>query len=284
MMGYGTILSYLATEKQAAATLAAASVLARHSNAHLTGLYVVPLMRLYATSPYGGADVTAKLMEQHEAYHAAQSGVIRALFERTMAAEAFPSEWALADSPYVDPLETIMDRGRSAELIIAMPDDPDAPDYVGSAIAERLMLQSGRPVLLVPPHRPVERIGRDVTVAWNGSREAARAVFDAMPLLREAEMVHLVWVDPRVAPGDSPSRAADAIAATLARSGVTCESVQASSQDHQVGEELLARIADYGSDLLVMGGYGHSRFHQWIFGGVTRQILNAMPVPVLMTH
>jgi nucleotide-binding universal stress UspA family protein len=97
-------------------------------------------------------------------------------------------------------------------------------------------------------------------------------------------MVHLVWVDPRVEAGESPSRAADAIAATLARLGVNCEAVQAASQDHEVGAELLQRVADYGSDLLVMGGYGHSRFHQWVFGGATRKVLGAMPVPVLMSH
>lgn len=283
-MGYGTILAYLATEKQTPATIAAASILARRSNAHLTGLYVVPLMRLYATSPYGGAEVTGRLLEQHEAFHAAQSGAIRTQFERATAAESFATEWVLADSPYVDPLETIMERARTAELIVAMPDDPDEPDHVGTAIGERLMLQSGRPVLLVPPRMQVTEIGREVTIAWNGSRESARAVFDALPLLRDAEMVHLVWVDPRVEPGESPSRAADALAATLARSGVTCEAVQASSQDHEVGAEILARIADYGSDLLVMGGYGHSRFHQWVFGGVTRKIMSTMPVPVLMAH
>lgn len=283
-MGYGTILAYLADQGQAPATIAAASILARRSNAHLTGLYVVPLMRLYASAPYGGGDATAQLLEQHEAYHAAQAGAVRALFERATAGETFPAEWAVADSALVDPLQTIVERGRSAELIVVAQDDPEDPDRVGAAIGERLMVSAGRPVLLVPPGKAVATIGRDITVGWNGSREAARAVFDAMPLLREAEMVHLVWVDPQVEPGESPSRAADAMAATLARSGVACEAVQGTAAGRDAGEELLQRVADYGSDLLVMGGYGHSRFHQWVFGGVTRRVLGAMPVPVLMSH
>ena len=283
-MGYGTILAYLADEERAKAAISAAAILARGNNAHLAGLYVVPLMRLYAASPYGGADVTAKLMEQHENFHAGLSGKVHSLFEQALAAEAFPTEWILADSPSVDPLATIMDHGRAAELIIAVPDGPGGHDGPDSAIAERLMVESGRPVLLVPGSGPKESIGRDITVAWNGSRESARAVFDALPLLTEAEMVHLVWVDPTVQAGESPSRAGDAIAATLSRRGVNCESVQASSGGREVSEELLGRVSDYGSDLLVMGGYGRSRFRELIFGGVTRQVLSDMPVPVLMSH
>jgi nucleotide-binding universal stress UspA family protein len=283
MMGYRTILTYLPNEWQAAAAIEAAAVLARRSNAHLTGLYVVPLMRLYATAPYGGADATAELLAQHEAFHAAQAEAVRALFERKVAGDTFTAAWAKVDSSFVDPLETIMEHGRTAELIVATQDDPEEPD-MATGIAQRLMMNVGRPVLMVPARATVTSIGRDITVGWNGSRESARAVFDALPLLREAEMVHLVWVDPRVDPGESPSRAADALAATLARSGVTCEAVQGSSQGRDVGDELLQRVADYGSDLLVMGGYGHSRLHQWVFGGVTRKVLATMPVPVLMSH
>lgn len=283
-MGYGTVLAYLPDEERARAALAAAAILARGSNAHLTGLYVVPLMRLYAASPYGGADVTAKLMEQHEAFHAAHSGKVRDLFEQLLAGEAFPTEWVLVDSPNVDPLPTIIEHGRVAELIVAVPDsagDDNGPD---SVVAERLMVEAGRPVMLVPRNFAQDSIGRDITVAWNGSRESARAVFDALPLLRQAEMVHVVWVDPEVQAGESPSRAGDAIAATLSRRGVTCEAVQATASGRSVGDELLERTTDYGSDLLVMGGYGRSRFRELIFGGVTRQVLGAMPVPVLMSH
>lgn len=283
-MGYGTILAYLPDEERAKVATSAAATLARRNNAHLTGLYVVPLMRLYSASPYGGADVTAKLMEQHEAHHAAVSGTVRSTFEQMLAAETFPTEWVLADSPNVDPLATIMTHGRAAELIVAVPDGPDGVDGPDSAVAERLMVEAGRPVLLVPASGAKDSIGRDITVAWNGSRESARAVFDALPLLTEAEMVHLVWVDPAVQAGESASRAGDAIAATLARRGVNCESVQASSGGRDVGEELFGRVADYGSDLLVMGGYGRSRFRELIFGGVTRQVLSEMTVPVLMSH
>lgn len=283
-MGYGTIIAYLANEKQAKATIDAAKMLAQTGNAHLIGLYVVPLMRLYAAAPYDTAGVTAKLMEQHAAWHAAQSGKVRDMFDHAMAAETFPSEWMLADSPYVDPLQSIIERARTADLVVAVPDDPSDSDSQDSAIAERLMLEAGRPVLMVPPKGVSGTIGRDITVAWNGSRESARAVFDALPLLQAAEIVHLVWIDPRVDPGDSPSRAADELAAALARHGVTCEAVAAASSDSRVGDELMTRISDYGSDLLVMGGYGHSRFHEWAFGGVTRRILTTMPVPVLMSH
>ncbi|MEZ5668264.1 MAG: universal stress protein [Alphaproteobacteria bacterium] len=283
-MGYKTILTYLANEKQAPQAMAAASLLAQRSNAHLTGLYVIPAMRLYVASPYGGVDVTAKLMEQHRAWHEAESAKVRAQFDKAMAGATHPGEWFLADTLHVDPLETIMAHGRNCELIVATQDDPKREDVADERIAERLMMEAGRPVLLVPAGAPVTTIGTDITVGWNGSRESARAVFDALPLLKAARMVHIVWVDPRVETDESPSRAADALAASLAHHGVTCEAVEAASQDHTVGDELLARVADYGSDLLVMGGYGQSRFRELVFGGVTRKVLGSVPVPVLMSH
>jgi nucleotide-binding universal stress UspA family protein len=279
-MGYATILASLASEAHAPATLAAAAMLARSGNAHLTGLYVTPAMRLYVASPYGDVDVTARLLEQHRKFHEDECGKVRALFEKTVDGETFGHAWRNADSPHIDPLETIMQHARACGLVVA---HNPARDDDGERLGERLVMECGRPVLLVPAGDAPQTLGRDVTVAWNGTRESARAMFDALPLLREAEMVHLLWVDPPVGPSEDASRAADSVAASLAHAGVTCEAVVASAQK-AVGDEILGRVADYGSDLLVMGGYGHSRFRQLVFGGVTRQVLSDMPVPVLMSH
>ena len=283
-VAFNTILAFLASADQAPPAIAAANMLARRRNAHLTGLYVIPALRILAASPYGGVDTTAQLMAQHQAWHQKESDKVRVLFDAATAGETHPSEWATAESRHSDPLEAIMTRGRVNQLIVATQDDPRHSDTGDDRIAERLMVESGRPVLLVPGGEPVTAIGRDITIAWNGSRESSRAVYDALPLLQDAETVQIVCVDPRVDPGESPSRAADGLAAALAHCGVTCEAVEAASQDHSVGCEILSRVADRGSDLLVMGGYGQSRFREFVFGGVTREVLGALPVPVLMAH
>lgn len=280
-MGYATILASLDREAHAPATLAAANLLAGGGNAHLTGLYVTPAMRLYVASPYGDVDVTARLLEQHRKFHQDESGRVGALFEKAVSGATFAHEWRSVESPHIDPLETIMQHARACELVVA---HNPAKDEDGERIGERLVMECGRPVLLVPAGDPPQSVGRDVTVAWNGTRESARAVFDALPVLREAKMVHLVWVDPQVGADEAASRAVDAVAAALAHAGVTCEAVAASAQSGTVGDEILGRVADYGSDLLVMGGYGHSRFRQLVFGGVTRRVLADMTVPVLMSH
>ncbi len=126
--------------------------------------------------------------------------------------------------------------------------------------------------------------GRRVLIAWNGSREACRAVTDAMPFLTAAEHVTVMAVNPMVderGHGEAPG--AD-LAAFLAHHGVNVEAQADRTPVRDIGEELLSRVADDEADLLVMGAWGHSRAREWVMGGVTRTMLSAMTVPVLMTH
>ncbi len=227
--------------------------------------------------------MTAQLIEQNRAYHESAGGKIKVLFEAAFADEDVQAEWRFTETLRVSPLPEIVDQGRAVELIM-MPllgeTDEVAED---SRIAERLMMECGRPVLILPSG-DFASIGTDITVGWNASREAARAVFDALPLLRQADNVHIVWVDPRLPAGQSVSRAADDIAASLSRAGVHCEAVEAAAGGGSVGAELLNRARDYGSDLIVAGGYGRTRFREMIFGGTTRHLLDNATVPLLMSH
>ena len=119
-----------------------------------------------------------------------------------------------------------------------------------------------------------------IVIAWNASREAARAVADAMPLLQGAREVSVLAVTP---PKHDQVPGMD-IARHLASHDVRADVVVREAPDPDVPEEILNFIADRGGDLLVMGCYGHARFHEMIFGGVTRSILRSMSVPVLMSH
>ena len=121
-------------------------------------------------------------------------------------------------------------------------------------------------------------------LAWDAGREAARAVSDAMPFLERAEQVTVMAVNPSSGEGDHGEEPGADIALHLARHGVKAEVHQTESPDISVGDELLSRIADDGSDMLVMGAYGHTRLRELVLGGVTRSILEQMTVPVLMSH
>ncbi|MBN8909554.1 MAG: universal stress protein, partial [Rhodospirillales bacterium] len=121
-------------------------------------------------------------------------------------------------------------------------------------------------------------------VAWNASREAARAVNDALPLLEGAKLVTVVAINPRQGIGGHGDVPAADIVLHLARHGVKAEAAHTVANDISDGEALLSYAADLGVDLIVAGAYGHSRAREMVFGGVTRTLLSEMTVPVFLSH
>jgi nucleotide-binding universal stress UspA family protein len=149
-------------------------------------------------------------------------------------------------------------------------------------IIEAALFDSGRPVLVIPYiQREGFKLDR-VMVCWDGSRSAARAVADALPLLVRAKQVEIVLVSSESAKSDE-ILGAD-IAHHLARHGLKVELRRIVSADVDATNMLLSHAADIGSDLLVMGGYGHSRLREFVLGGVTRGMLASMTLPTLMSH
>jgi nucleotide-binding universal stress UspA family protein len=124
-----------------------------------------------------------------------------------------------------------------------------------------------------------DTIGKVVALAWNGSAQAARAVAGALPLLRNAEQIHVLTA----ASARTEVERADGLVRYLAWHGVSCER-QAMYPTTQVGAALLGRARELGADLLVMGGYGRSRVSELVFGGVTRTVLGQYDLPILLAH
>lgn len=173
---------------------------------------------------------------------------------------------------------------RYADLVIMGQAEPEETPAGGAHLPEEVALSSGRPILVVPYIGASKPIGRRVMIAWDAGREAARAVSDALPILVKAEAVEILVVNPRTSrSGHGPQPGAD-IALHLARHDVKVEVRQMTSPELDVGNVVLATLADHGSDLLVMGAYGHTRLRELILGGVTRLIMEHMTVPVLLSH
>lgn len=179
---------------------------------------------------------------------------------------------------------------RAADLLVIGQVDPEAK-ATAAEIPAYVITHSGRPVLLVPHAGQFTGTGRRILVCWDGGREAARALQLALPLLQDAEQVSIAVFEV----ASAAHTVADALAADprpwLARHGVKAElSVHAVdhkrrlNRRHEVGERLLALAEASSADLLVMGAYGHSRFRETILGGVTKTVLEAMTIPVLMAH
>jgi nucleotide-binding universal stress UspA family protein len=172
-------------------------------------------------------------------------------------------------------------QARYADLVILGQVDPEAP-APSSVVPAEVVLSSGRPALIVPYVLRSQSVARRVFVAWNASREAARAVADALPLLQDAEAVVVVSINAKL--GVESEQPASDLAHHLARHGVKAEATAIVAKDPTVGAVLLARAADFGADLIVMGAYGHSRSRELLLGGATRHILRHMTIPLLMAH
>lgn len=158
------------------------------------------------------------------------------------------------------------------------------PDRMSPAdmFVEGALFESGRPVLVAPYiQRDPLKLGR-VLVCWDGGRTAARAMGDAIPFLTRAKAVDVVMVATGRAKSDEIPGAD--VGHHLARHGIKTEVKRIVAEDVDVPNTILSYAADSSADLIVMGGYGHSRFREWVLGGATRGILSSMTVPTLMSH
>ncbi len=239
--------------------LEAAIGMAQTHDAHLTGVYVIPITEFPAFLEVPSAYDAVQKVRQYrvEEAEAAQSD-----FERATAQAGIRAEWRCAEG---DLAEKIAESARYADLVILGQHNPDEYD-ANKGLADRLVLEVGRPCLVIPYIGARETLGQHVLVAWNARREAVRAVNDALPILQAAERVVVLAVNPfygEAGEGDIPS--AD-ICHHLARHGVNAAAESTVAKDIDVGSLLLSHAADMGADMLVMGAYGHSRLREMVLG------------------
>lgn len=277
---YKTILVHCNDKRRIRALIAPAVDLAESSEAHLHALSVVPPMAVIS----GGAESPPVLVDEHCQLYREENPAMRAAFDDAVRGRGLVAEWQDGDAGALGVADCVVPYARSADLVIASQTDPAWPGSNCLDIADRLVLESGRPVLIVPNAGVHARVGGKVLVAWNGRREAARAVFDALPILRRAKDVKVVWVNPQSESDVASDVPAADICTALARHRVRCEATEQLRPGIGVGETLLASAKDFGADLLIMGCYGHSRLREFVFGGASRHVLQNMSIPVLMSH
>lgn len=269
-MNLKDILVHIDHRPTCASRLKLATALARQHGAHLTGLYVIPHPHITI----------------HQDTERDRAGEARIRFEEAVAAAGLESEWICVDGleSGLDVTHAVNLYAHYRDLLVVSQTDPDAPDrLIPNDLPERAVLGAGRPVLIVPYAGDFTDLGKRVLLAWRGGPESSRALHDAMPLLRQTETLRVISVQGHG--GDEAYRAHDAdICKHLVRYElpVVCEKLNAGGLS--IGDMLLNRAADQGSDLLVMGAFSQSRRGHQTLGDVGRYMLEFMTLPVLMSH
>lgn len=280
-MGYKTILVSLNEVGRIAEAIAAAVTLARATDAHVSGLYVIPAVQVY---PSVGFEAAPQVFEGNRTFFKNNAVAVKQSFEEIMGREGLAHDFHQIDAHTPVIADEVIAAGRSADLIMVSATDPDEITGVERDFVEQVVMAAGRPVMVLPAKGSVALSFADVVLGWDGGREAARAAFDAMPLLKLAEKVRIVRVDPQKDPDLRGSVAGADLAEALARHGVKAAVQSYATDGMDEGQALLRCADDCGAGLIVMGAYGHSRLAEFIFGGATRFVLTRMTRPVLMSH
>lgn len=277
-MQYQDILVHIDDSEAMPGRLAVALELAERFGAHLTGVYVDPGLALPTLID---TPILPSLIEALEDEHRERRDRAEKQFKDTADRSAVGAEWRLAQGELAS---TLSRHARYADLVILGQEGGGDEKVVIGGLPDTVTLTCGRPALVVPYIGAATPPGKHVIVAWNGSREAARAVNDALPLLVGAEKVEVMCANPGGGEEEDADLPGADVCLHLARHGVKAEAQEIVANNLDVGDLLLSRAADHGADLIVMGAYGHARWREMVLGGVTRQLLNQMTVPVFMSH
>ena len=258
------VLDYTSSSK---ARLELAIELAKRHSARLSGLYTVS---------HGFFESRQNEAESH-------SDQVQSDFIEATSRAGIDAHWIRADESAIrmGVAETVNQHAYFSDLVVVGQDEPNTVDRIlPGDLPEKLVLGSGRPILIVPYVGNYSQFGERIMIAWKSGRESARAASDAMPLLKKAADVHVVEVNSPTADATQ----AELLCAHLELHGVTAKPESVAVADVSIGDALLNRIFVEGDDLLVMGAFAHTRLGSPILGDVARHILKHMTVPVLMSH
>ena len=273
------LLVHIPTERSPRPAIDASVSLAMSAGAHLDALATGYASTNVPFVAEGGAAVAASLQIEYERALERAQAALRIFEIEAKNARINYGKYALSETL----AETVSKAGAAArlyDLTIVSQGDPDGGTF-DNQLPKELLLQSGGPLLFIPyTFRGAFKAAR-VGICWDGSRLAARALRDAMPFITEADALTTITLNASEVPSDaSPER----LLTHLARKGLPAKTVSLQSDRSDLQASILSIAADESLDLLVMGGYGHSRLQETVFGGVTQEMFRSMTVPVMMSH
>lgn len=272
-----TIAVVLNDKETARVVLDVALALAADDGAHIFGLHAEVIDPPPVMSPFDLPD-SSVIAAIYEAA-ATRRKDLEAMFNEAVRLSGVNSSWHAIRGTSGTASQGLVDACRTADLVVAP--QPGA-GRVGEL--DDVLFEGGRPVLFVPWITRQVKPFKRVLVAWDGSRESTRAIFDAMPLLKNADEVEIFSVDPHDVSTPDAELTSAGIAEALARHGLPVVTNTQDPENLSVSAVIENRCSDFAADLLVMGAYSHARIRERLFGGVTHILLQSMTVPVLMSR
>jgi nucleotide-binding universal stress UspA family protein len=273
-MSYSTIMVTVDPDHPDAAHLRLAAELAERFDSRLIGVCAADIQPMYFMEGAAAED----FIEKDRAALKAKIDAAEQGFRRAAQARSRPAEWRGA---LALPADNAALQARAADLIVAAA-PRERIDPLRQVDPGALVLRAGRPVLVIPPQAASLSL-KSVVVGWKDTREARRAVADALPLLHKAEQVVVVEIVEAQSDRDAAKARVEDVAAWLTRRGVPTASI-ATRQLIGVPGQLDVIAQDEGADIIVAGAYGHTRFTEWVFGGVTRDLLRNGKRCALLSH
>jgi len=278
-MAFKTMIVHLDDSAVCDLRVQVAARAARHFGSALAGVYLVPTAEV---TPSIAALLPPDVLEQRLLESGGAQRKAELQFRRIAARPDFDIAFR---APAGDPMDAAIAHARCADLtIVGQPDPEDRNAFFARRLTEHVLLESGAPMLIVPYIGAGRELGRHVMIAWDGGREAARTVRDALPILAEAAVVTVVRVTPAYRGNDYDPPSHATLDAYLAAHGIHVQFSDVEGAADEVVERVLTEVANADVDLLVMGGYGHARTREVVLGGTTRSIFGTMTVPVFMSH
>lgn len=276
-----SVMVFLDEIDHCAARMRYAVELAFHHHAHIIGVHVVSGAWIAndAYSRVVGASAIREMVERHDVMENAASADMLKNFEALVAREGLSYEFRAI--PDADAEQMVRMGSLHTDLVIVGHPPPGGLPHATSPDA--MLLATGIPFLIVPQNWPNDQVAKNVLFAWNASREARRALTDALPLLKAAQSVSVVVVDPQDNPSHGEEPGAD-IAQHLCRHGINARVEQLKSNGLAVADVIRNAAMAANHDLIVLGAYSHSRSRELFFGGVTRSLLKDILVPTLIAH
>jgi nucleotide-binding universal stress UspA family protein len=279
-MEYRSLLVHLDESEHSQTRLDVALHIAGRHGAQVSALFAPALPQHTAADTL---TLDAGYWSLHQREHEERRRALEHHFFSHLAEAELKGHWHTA----TDAQQELLMRARFADLIVLGQSDPnDADASLSNRLQTRVTLSAGRPVLWVPYVGDVggfRAVGERIIVAWDAGQSATRAIFDALPFMRLAQLTELVTCTPGNKDRDRISGAD--IGLVLARHGLAVKVVELHPPPTvTVGDALISRADKTGCDLIVMGAYGHARWKELVLGGVTQTVLGSMPVPVLMSH